>query len=136
MVSDKVSDSVRQYLAAAQVERLLRCPASRYQTALMRIVHHKLSDKVSDSGPTKGKGALKGVGLFGNGGGGGGAISIANCVMELRNICNHPCIRWYHESIDNFLCRIDQRSHDCLLFFHIHVPFVLVAAAVLVSIQS
>ena len=46
--------------------------ASRYQAELTRIVRHKLN--------AAGSGAR-------------GSVSVSNSVMELRNICNHPCIR-------------------------------------------
>lgn len=61
-------------ICCVQVEYLVRCNASRYQAELMRILRHK----VETAGTTSG---------------GKSTVHVANSVMELRNICNHPCIR-------------------------------------------
>ena len=58
-----------------QVEHLVRCAPSPYQTALFRIVQHKLATAIMPGAPQR------------------QGVNVSNSVMELRNICNHPTIR-------------------------------------------
>ena len=70
----RMKESVASELPAKQ-ERLLLCPPSAYQRALFGII----GEELGGGGGEGSKAAPKGI---------------SNVVMELRNLCNHPLIRW------------------------------------------
>jgi hypothetical protein len=67
-----------------QSEVILRCGLSPYQSALYDIVKAALRAERD-----KAKGADKGAAAASR-----GVKGVNNTVMELRNICNHPMLRW------------------------------------------
>lgn len=64
-------------LSVPQVEHLVRCASSAYQQALFAIVTAKLAAAADGDALPQRQG-----------------VAVTNSVMELRNICNHPTIRW------------------------------------------
>jgi hypothetical protein len=64
-----------------QVEHLVRCMPSPYQEALLRIVQQQLTSEGNAAVPKR-------------------TVAISNTVMELRNICNHPTIRFIGDEAD------------------------------------
>ena len=62
-------------MCAAQVEHVIRCPASAYQRGLCALVQRGLEE---EGAPDQA------------GGRAGGLRGVNNSMMELRNICNHP----------------------------------------------
>lgn len=88
-----------QTLSSMQSEVILRCGLSPYQSALYGLVKAALRaerDKVK--GADKGAAASRGV------------KGVNNTVMELRNICNHPMLRW----VDRAPPRPESSSLPCL----------------------
>lgn len=68
-----------------QSEVILRCGLSAYQSALYGLVKAALKAERD-----KAKGADKGAASR-------GVKGVNNTVMELRNICNHPMLRWVNK---------------------------------------
>lgn len=68
-----------------QSEVILRCGLSPYQSALYGLVKAALRAERD-----KAKGADKGAASR-------GVKGVNNTIMELRNICNHPMLRWVNQ---------------------------------------
>lgn len=68
-----------------QTEVVLRCQLSPYQAALYDLVKSKLRNEAAAG--TAGSSSKSGSAAA-------GVKGVNNTVMELRNICNHPVLRY------------------------------------------
>lgn len=74
-----------RHVACLQSEVILRCGLSPYQSALYDTVKAALRAERAKDKQGQGPGAVAAA---------RGVKGVNNTVMELRNICNHPMLRW------------------------------------------